>query len=393
MGTTPEESMIKRSYDVIIVGAGPSGAECARALAGSGAKVLVLDKKRSGWHKPCGGGVSEMALVTYEIPRSPWFETEGVRIFDAAGASSVAPLRFYDVRRNQFDELLSADAAARGAEVRLETTVQKLARTGDGFEVETADGTCEAPYLVGADGFSSTVRERLFGEKLDMKAAAIALEYWFERGHGVRHLDFYVEPELLPLGYSYAFPKDPGTITIGIAGLEIAEPREVLERMLELPRYRALTGGERHVAVHGARIPYRPLSRLREGRLVLVGDAAGLNTPIAFAGIPIALASGRMAGRLLAEAIKSGSDAPLDGYTVDAIAGVSFAFRGCHVYWRHLVHRGSLPSFEEFIARASRDPGDHMMLYATWDMLQKLSGSLDLKRLARYAEAGTIALS
>lgn len=381
-----------KSYDVIVVGAGPSGAECARVLAGSGARVLVLDKKRSGWHKPCGGGVSEMVLRNFEIPLSFAFATEGVRIVDGAGASSVAPMPFYDVRRNELDEFLSGDAAARGAEVRLETTVQNLARTAEGFEVETKEGRCHAPYLVGADGFSSTVRDRLFSEAIDARTAAIALEYWFEHDHGVRHLDFYIEPELLPLGYAYAFPKDARTIAIGIAGLEIERPRELLDRLFELPRYRALAGRVPHVAVHGARIPYKPLSRLREGRLLLTGDAAGLNTPIAFAGIPIALVSGRIVGRLLAEAIRSKSDAPLDGYTIDAVAADSFAFRGCHVYWRHLVHQGSLPTFAEFFAEATRDPSDEMALYVTWDMLQKLAGSLDLARLRAYADTGTISI-
>lgn len=382
--------MESNSYDVIIVGAGPSGSQCARTLAGSGAKVLMLDKKKPGWHKPCGGGVSVMALGTYEIPTSLGFETAGVRIFDAVGDVSVGPLPFYDMRRNIFDEYLSSDAAARGIEVRLETTVHRLGRTGDGgFEVETRDGTFRAMYLVGADGVSSTVRDRLFSEKFDATTAAIALEYWFEWNHGVRHLDFYVEPELLPLGYSYAFPKDAGTIAVGIAGLEIERPREVLEQLLELPRYKGLIGSNERVAAHGARIPYKPLTRLREGRLVLVGDAAGLNTPIAFAGIPIALVSGRIAGTALAEAIRSGKDAALDAYTLDAVASASFAFRGCHAYWRLLCKHGSLPSFQEFFAEAGRDPSQEMVLYLTWDMLTKLSGGLDLRRLSAYAQSGT----
>jgi geranylgeranyl reductase family protein len=373
------------SYDVIIVGSGPSGAQCARMLAGTGAKVLVLDKKKPGWHKPCGGGISGMALQTQEIPTSLGFETAGVRIFDHAGDVSVGPLPFYDVRRNVFDEYLSGDATARGAEVRLETAVHDARRTEDGgFEVETRDGHFFTKYLVGADGVSSMVRERLFSEKFDLTNAAIAIEYWFEWDHGLRHLDFYVEPDLLPLGYSYAFPKDPGTIAVGIAGLQIERPREVLDQMLELPRYKALIGSNPRTATHGARIPYQHLSHLREGRLLLVGDAAGLNTPIAFAGIPIALASGRIAGNVLADAIRSGDDAALDAYTVDAMAKVSFAFRGCHAYWRFICQHEKLPSFPEFFAEAGSDPSQEMLLYFTWDMLKKLSGGLDLTRLRSY---------
>jgi len=379
-------------YDVIIVGAGLSGSQCARELAADGAKVLMVDKKKPGWHKPCGGGVSVLALDNFDIPRSIGFETEGVRIVDAAGEATVGPLPFIDMRRNVLDEYLSADAAALGVEVHLETTVNRMARTEEGFEIETRDGTARARYLVGADGFTSLVRERLFTERLELNTAALALEYWFAWDHGVQHLDFYVEPELLPLGYAYAFPKDAHTITVGIAGLEIDNLRELLEQMLQLPRYKALTGPNPRVAVHGARIPYKPLSVPREGRLLLVGDAAGINTPIAFAGIPTALVSGRIAGRALAEAIRTGNDAPLARYTLDEVAAHSFAFRGCHAYWRQICCDGVLPSFEAFYAEATRDPSDEMALRVTWEMLHKLAGGLDLTRLRAYAERGTTAL-
>lgn len=381
--------MEANEYDVIIVGAGPSGSQCARELASAGARVLVLDKKKRGWHKPCGGGVSELALGNFEIPTSIGFATEGVRIVDAAGDATVGPMPFIDMRRDVMDEFLANDAAARGAEVRFESTATRIARTDAGFEVETRAGVVRSRYLVGADGITSTVRERLFPEKLDLRTAALALEYWFEWDHGVRHLDFYVEPELLPLGYAYAFPKDARTITVGVAGLEIDDLRELLERMLQLPRYRALTGPSPRVAVHGARIPYKPLSSLRDGRLLLVGDAAGINTPIAFAGIPTALVSGRVAGRALADAIRAGDDAPLDRYTLGDVATHSFALRGCHAYWRQLCRDGALPPFEAFFAEATRDPSDEFALRVTWEMLHRLSGSLDLARLRAYAERGT----
>lgn len=385
--------MSARLFDVLIVGAGPSGSECARTLGKSGARVLLLDKKRAGWHKPCGGGISELALRRYGVPLSLAYPTAGVRIFDGEGSASIAPLPFYDVRRNHFDEFLSGDAAAAGVEVHLGSLIQKLVRTDDGFEVETPEGSCHARYLVGADGFSSTVRERLFPEKLDATTAAIALEYWFEWDHGIRHLDFYVEPELLPLGYAYAFPKDDRTITIGIAGLEIADPRALLDELLELPRYRAMRGPGARTAVHGARIPYRPLSNLRAGRLLLCGDAAGLNTPIAFAGLPIALKSGRAAGTAIAAALRTGSDDPLADYTSAKLAEESWSFRACHVYWRHLCQTGTLMDWPAFFLAASNNPAEELVMRVTWGMLKTLSERLDLPRLRKYEERGSIDLS
>ncbi|MFT3770498.1 MAG: geranylgeranyl reductase family protein [Minicystis sp.] len=385
--------MKTRSYDVIIVGAGPSGAECARVLGASGARVLLLDKKKPGWHKPCGGGVSEKVLRNFDVPLSLAFETAGVRVSDAKGRSVVAPIRFVDVRRDRFDEFLSSDAAARGVEVRLQASVQKLSRTAEGFEVETREETYRSSYLVGADGFSSTVRERLFSERIDADCAAIALEAWYEWDHGVRHLDFFLEAELLPLGYAYAFPRDERTIAIGIAGLEIERPREVLARLLALPRYKALTGGREQTAVHGARIPYRPLSKVREGRLLLCGDAAGLNTPLVFAGIPIALRSGNIAGKLLAESIRRGSDAPLDGYTVPALAAASWSFRACHAYWDHLVEHGAPPGLITFLAETCQSAREIPSLTVTWRMLKRMSAAIDPVRARRFGQRNVPAVS
>ncbi len=228
----------------------------------------------------------------------------------------------------------------------------------------------------------SAVRRRLFPEQLAEEGCAIAVEYWFRATHGVRSLDFYIEPGILSTGYAYAFPKDPELLVIGLAGVGIDAPRAVLDRMLELPRYRALTRGAPVEAVHGARIPYRHLSRFRDGRLLLVGDAAGLNTPIIFAGLPIALQSGRLAGRLCAAALKLGSDLPLAGYTVEAIRWLSPAFTACHAYYEHLVAQRRPPSFPWLARRFALRPHKLPQVYVMWRALNRLVDGLDLERMA-----------
>jgi flavin-dependent dehydrogenase len=62
-------------YDVIIIGAGPGGLSCARHLAGSTKKVLVLEKSAGLGEKICLGLIS--AKVFPDEPRSrgiPWTE-------------------------------------------------------------------------------------------------------------------------------------------------------------------------------------------------------------------------------------------------------------------------------------------------------------------------------
>jgi flavin-dependent dehydrogenase len=50
--------MVKQ-YDVVIVGAGPAGLECARALMGSRLSVLIIEKNEQIGPKTCAGGIVE----------------------------------------------------------------------------------------------------------------------------------------------------------------------------------------------------------------------------------------------------------------------------------------------------------------------------------------------
>ncbi len=56
-------------YDVVIVGAGPSGAVLAYLLAEAGAEVLLLEKKVFPRYKACGGGLAKRALdsIPFEV--------------------------------------------------------------------------------------------------------------------------------------------------------------------------------------------------------------------------------------------------------------------------------------------------------------------------------------
>jgi flavin-dependent dehydrogenase len=43
--------------DLLVVGAGPSGAMAATTAARAGLRVLLVEKRRLPRHKPCGGGM------------------------------------------------------------------------------------------------------------------------------------------------------------------------------------------------------------------------------------------------------------------------------------------------------------------------------------------------
>jgi flavin-dependent dehydrogenase len=78
-----------KEYDVVIAGAGPSGAAAAKGLVNEGLSVLVLDKKKLPRYKICSGIIfrkSQDITEKYfgEIPKSAYASPElldGIRLW------------------------------------------------------------------------------------------------------------------------------------------------------------------------------------------------------------------------------------------------------------------------------------------------------------------------
>ena len=67
----------KQKYDVIVVGAGPTGLTFARLAASDGLSVLLLDKKKKiGSPVRCGEAVAANDLHSFFQPRKEWINTK-----------------------------------------------------------------------------------------------------------------------------------------------------------------------------------------------------------------------------------------------------------------------------------------------------------------------------
>lgn len=127
---------MRRSDDVIVVGAGPAGATLAYQLAKTGIGVLLLEKEKLPRHKCCAGGLTSKAVrlldfdisevveeVVYEISttcdlRSPYLRQHG------------QPL-IYTVMRDVFDHFLVKKAQQRGAVLIDGQEVRRIQVSGD----------------------------------------------------------------------------------------------------------------------------------------------------------------------------------------------------------------------------------------------------------------------
>ena len=60
------------TFDVIIVGGGPAGLQCARELSYSRLRVLLLEKDEIFGDKLCAGGLTPVSYTHLTLPTTPY---------------------------------------------------------------------------------------------------------------------------------------------------------------------------------------------------------------------------------------------------------------------------------------------------------------------------------
>lgn len=313
-------------YDVVICGAGPAGACAGYEAAAAGLKTLILEKRTLPRYKTCGGGVP--LSVESDLPKlvpEAFVEATVTHLrhtwnFGDAHLAALnpdpaeKPMSLWMVQRSVFDLALTQRAAKAGCDVRDGVSVTSVEPDGDTqVQVTTADGDVyTASFVVGADGANGIVA-RCAGLR-KKRTLAIALEaeipHQWGRGHEtlrpeIGHLEYAVKQ-----GYAWVFPKaEHLSVGAGMFGRRTAEGRGEASKA-ELSRwitqYLAALGvpaAPETIEFHGHPLPIwngaEPVEAWN-GRVLLVGDAAGLVNPLFGDGISYACRSGALAGRTLA---------------------------------------------------------------------------------------------
>lgn len=301
-----------RSYDALVVGAGPAGSATAIHLVRAGARVLLVDRARFPRDKPCGGGLTGRALKRIPVDPSPVVERDVDR-FELRLRYGPSFTREHDTplirmtQRRRLDAFLVEHAVTAGAEFRDGTRVDALDPDPSGVTARVGGETVRTDVLVGADGANGIVAQTIGIDAAIVRGVAL------EGNVPLRALRIgdlertaVIELAVLPGGYGWVFPKgDHANLGVGGWGSEGPRLRDHLAQLARAHGVKpsALTG------LRGHRLPMRRLGTpAGSGRTLLVGDAAGLVDPLSGDGMYEAFVSAQLA----ADAIASGD---LDGYT------------------------------------------------------------------------------
>ncbi len=322
-------------YDVIIIGAGPAGSVLAKEL-GKHFSVLLIDQRRftgpayaKGTEKCCGGLLDPSAQQAFaslkialpvRVLQSP--QVFSIRALDFDNQKErYYPKHYLNIDRVELDRYLFAGACEeKGVTALEETTFLGYQEEEDAVEVKVRrKGSCgqqsfRARYLVGADGAASAVR-RIKGQDPGMFCPAreyACLQQWFETDRDspyfVAAFDRYVTDF-----YSWMIPKN-GRVIVGSA---IPKSRDVRFKFTVLKAELMQAGfalGE-PVYESGAVLlrpwPYGSVDS-GQGRVLLIGEAAGLISPSSAEGVSYAVRSAVCLARAFEEHGKRGVAAEYD---------------------------------------------------------------------------------
>jgi geranylgeranyl reductase family protein len=295
--------LLKQSFDVIVVGAGPAGATLAYELTKKGIKVLVLEKERLPRYKCCAGGVTAKAakLLDFDISEVVEDIIYEVNFTFNLGRPYLGqhsqPL-MYTVMRDAFDHFLVRKAQQLGAALIDGQKVTEIRINAEWVEISTADSIFRSRLVVGADGAYSVVGREL-GMKRNIEyitgieSEVVVPEEELAKWRSRAQMDF----GCIPGGYAWVFPKR-NHLSIGAGCLA--------SRAGNLERYHqkflnSLSIGSYTIARSGRHLMPTCTrgSLVLQDKALLLGDVAGLVDSLTGEGIYNAIQSAQLAAPVI----------------------------------------------------------------------------------------------
>ena len=294
---------MKQSHDVIVVGAGPSGATLAYELARRGIGVLLLEKEKLPRYKCCAGSVTSKAakLLDFdisEVAEDIIYEVSFTFNLGSPYLGQHSQPLIYAVMRDVFDYFLVQRAQQLGAVLTDGQKIAQIQVSGDRVQISTADNTFRSRLVVGADGAYSVVARELgvgrsieyaTGIESEIVVSEEELAEWKSRAQ--------IDLGCIPGGYAWVFPKR-SHLSIGV-GCLASKARHLNHHHQKF--LNSLSIGNYTIARSGSHlIPTCTKGRfVWQDKALLLGDAAGLADPLTGEGIYNAILSAQLAAPVI----------------------------------------------------------------------------------------------
>jgi menaquinone-9 beta-reductase len=314
--------MNRASYDVVIVGAGPSGSAAGIVAARAGLSTLIIDKAEFPRDIPCGGLLSGPSMTLLKtllddstIERIVRSRDNGCNLF--YNGQQIAEVRdsesVYAVPRRELDLQLARAAQAAGCDLREGTRVVEIARaesavtlaSGErigGRFIVAADGTCSIAARSKPSNGAPRKKDLGFGLMAEIPVEDVKDEPTRSLLTSAPNIYFGV----VPWGYGWIFPNgDLLNVGVGRFSGTAAHLRKALRDLIDA-HFRVGTAGR--ITLRGRILPSGRIDRTPgRANILAVGDAAGFVESLTGEGVVHALQSGILAAQAIGEAATRGT--------------------------------------------------------------------------------------
>lgn len=323
--------MVSKTYDLIIVGAGPAGATAALYAHRQGLKTCLVDKATFPRDKICGDALSGKSIsILHELGLLQRVgQLPGATIREVVFGSpnhviacvdlkrydhrdlltgQVMPMEGYVIRREVLDNFLFEEARQTVAGCYEGFSVKDMIYDGDrvvgvrGMVNGEETDIC-GQVVLGCDGFNSIVARKTGLYEHDASHWVVALRCYYENVTELTdQIELHFVDEVLP-GYFWVFPLENGQANVGIGmrhdhmkrrGVDL---KMALDKVVNRPPFAHRFAHARRLEEPvGWNLPVGSKRRKSYGNgFLLLGDAAGLIDPFTGEGIGNALYSARVA--------------------------------------------------------------------------------------------------
>ena len=276
---------LENNYDVVIVGGGPAGLECARVLSNSHFSILLIEKNKKIGPKVCAGGMGfdesfDLSSDDFlSFKKSNFYFDKQIEIKDFT--KSIITISRENFGQNQLNKI----KCSRNITIKTSTTVDEVLK--DKLIVKVGEELKDIGfnYLIGADGANSIVRKYL---KLPVRVLT-TMQYIIPKKF--EKMEYFYNFEKLGFGYMWIFPHLTSSyVGIGFDSniVSVIDARKVFDEFLVSKGIKITSD----LKLQSAPINYKYCG-FEFGNIYLIGEAAGFVSYFTGGGIGPAIKHGR----------------------------------------------------------------------------------------------------
>ncbi|MEK6908020.1 MAG: NAD(P)/FAD-dependent oxidoreductase [Thermoproteota archaeon] len=292
-------------FDVVIAGGSVAGLICAREIASNNHSVLVIEEDYEiGTPEHCGGlvstaGLEELGIVPFRKTFDHLIESAEIHAPNGNSFSvNSKKQRVAEISRRELDKQIAHQAQKNGAIIKVRTSFQELTDKG----VRTSEGEIECQIFVDARGVSSLIHKDRTGILSSAQYEIYA--DWIKKGK----VQVFFDQEKYPGFFAWVIPSDQGKGKIGVAGKGI-NVVEAIEKFLDtMGNYSTIRKIYAPIWIKG------PIDKFIDGKIVIIGDAAGQAKPTTAGGIYSSGMGGLYAGQAISKFLETKNKSDLEEY-------------------------------------------------------------------------------